>query len=342
MHGNLEFRVLLFYLGIVYLLPLIRWRRIRRSPALVGARGEHQERARWVAAAFFAVPAVNFVLDGPWPWYAELGVGDPLRWCAVVPATLAVLLLTWACFDAEYEAASGNQSFVQDGPYHWLRHPQLLASSVFFLALAILASNGVVLISTIVGILMLRLVVAPAVEEDLEEEFGAAYEQYRERTGCFFFRLRRVPKAQYTVPRRFGLSSVLALTTAFAILFGILNFWKAPPVVYLFVATQIAAVCIVQILFGSAARIGSAFTGAVLLPFWTAMSLDPHQLNQLSLVEIAFWFVLITLFGALLGYCTGGLAAGFFLVTDLLEPYLPGAKRNAQGELNAGPEGKAH
>lgn len=342
MHGNLEFRLLLFYLGMMYLFPVIRWRGIRRSPALAGVRGERQHRARLVAAAFFVVPSINFVCDGPWPWHAELGVPDLLRWSAVVPATLAVLLLTWACLDAERERGSGKQSFVDDGPYRWLRHPQLIASSIFFLALAILASNGVVLISTIVGVLMLRLVVAPAVEEDLEEEYGKAYEQYRQRTGCFFFRLHRVPKAQYTVPRRFGLSSVLALTTIFAVLFGILNFWKAPPVVYLFVATEIAAVCIVQILFGSAARSSSAVTGAVLLPFWTAMSLDPQQLNQFSLVDISFWFVLVTVFGALLGYCTGGLAAGFFLVTDMLEPYLAGAKRDSHGELTAKPEGKAN
>ncbi|MDP7305817.1 MAG: isoprenylcysteine carboxylmethyltransferase family protein, partial [Pirellulaceae bacterium] len=189
MNGNLEFRVLLFYLGAMYLFPVIRWRKTRRSPAIVGDRGARQDRARLVASAIFIAPLVNYLIDGPWPWYPDLDLPNVLRWSAAIPATLAVLLLVWACRYSEGGHEQDNETFITAGPYRWLRHPQLLASSIFFLSLSVLANNGVVLISAILGVLLLRLVVAPAVEAELEVKYRKEYEQYRQRTGSFFIPL---------------------------------------------------------------------------------------------------------------------------------------------------------
>lgn len=342
MDGNLEFRLLLGYLGAMYLFPVIRWRKTRRTPVVVGIRGPRQDGGRLLATAFFVAPLANYLLDGPWPWYPELGVPPALRWAAAVPATLAVLLLIWACRYTESGPETEGEPFLDVGPYRYLRHPQLLASSIFLLAMAVLANNGVVLLATIVVVLVLRLVVAPAVEADLAKQAGKAYQEYRQRTGSFFIRLRRVPQAQYMVPRRFGLSAVIGLTTIFAFLFGVLNFWRASPPVYLFVATEISAICLVQILFGSFVRRGSAITGAVLLPFWTAVSIELQQLNAMSYAEIAGCLVGVVLLGALVGYCIGGLAAGFFLVMDMVEPYLPGGKRERLKTLAAKPDQNAN
>ena len=328
MDGNTEFRVLLSYLGAIYLFPVIRWRKTRRSPAVVGVRGERQDRARWLASAVFIIPLVNYLIDGPWPWYPVLDLPNLLRWIAAMPATLAVLCLIWACRYTEGGEERSDETFITAGPYRWFRHPQMLASSIFFLSLSVLANNGVVLISAILGMLLLRFVVAPAVETDLLAKYGKGYALYRQRTGSFFVCLGHLPKAKYTVPRRFGLSAVLALTTIFAILFGALNYMHAPPAVYLFVATEISAICLVQ-MFGSAPRTGSALTGAVLLPFWTAISLASY-LNQVSFAVIIVGCAIVAVFGALLGYCIGGLLAGFFLTMGLLEPYLPGSKRDSR------------
>lgn len=336
MDGNLEFRVLVVYLGAMYLFPVIRWRKTRRLPRVVGVRGERQDRARWVATGFFVLPVANYIIDGVWPWWPFLGLPNALRWFAAMPATLAILLLIWACRATEDVQVPGTSPFVDEGPYRRLRHPQLLASSIFFLSLAVLSSNGVVLISTILGVLLLRLVVAPAVEEDLQEAFGKEYLNYRQRTGSFFFQLARIPQATYTVPRKFTMTAVLALTTIFAILFGAMNFMRAEPIIYFFVATEILAICLVQFAFGTYARTGSAVTGAVLLPIWTAVYLG-SQTNQLPLVVVGLAYALIALFGAFVGYCIGGLAAGFFLVLDMLDPYLPGAKPGSAAPLS-GPE----
>jgi len=341
MDGNLEFRVLLFYFGILYLFPVVYWRNTRRSPSVVGLRGERQNRARIVATAFFVLPLLNVLIDGPWPWYPGLGLPVIIRWFAALPATVAILLLFWACRQTdgppEGPRDDAGKWFVSTGPYRLLRHPQLLASAVFFLSMALLTNNGVVLIATLLGVLLLRLVVAPAVDADLEAEFGADYATYRQRTGGFLLQMRRVPKAKYAVPRRFGLFPVLVLTTIFAILFGALNYMRADPIVYLFVATEISAICLVQIIFGSAARSGSAVMGAILLPFWMAISLasERHRIATLEMIVGGLFMVVL---GALLGYCIGALAAGFFLAMDMLEPYVRGEKPLATNATTGTPD----
>jgi protein-S-isoprenylcysteine O-methyltransferase Ste14 len=345
MDGNLEFRVLLYYLAALYFFPFIYWRKARRSPAVVGAYGERQRRGRLVATGFFVIPLVNYLIDGPWPWYPTLGLPAFLRWSAAIPATLAILLFVWACRQTQGGRGLGEEQFekwfVNDGPYASLRHPQLLASSLLFLSLALLANNGVVLISAIVGVFVLRLVVAPAVDADLKQEFGERYEEYRQRTGSFFLGLRRIPQAQYAVPRRFGLSSVLALTTIFAIIFGSLNYMGASPVAYLFVSTEISAICLAQIIFGSAARSASAVIGAMLLPFWMAISFAAER-NRLDPIELIIVGIILMVPGAILGYFIGTLAAGFFLAMDLLEPYLPGYKSDSLNSLTAKPDHEAN
>jgi len=331
MDSNLEFRVILFYLAALYLFPLIRWRKSRRSPSVVGVHGSRQQRARLVAKMLFIVPLANFVIGGPGSWFFDLDLPNSLRWFMTVPATLAILLLFWACRFTE-GVRGFDEAFVDEGPYQWLRHPQLLASSVFFFSMAILASNGVILLATGLGVALLRLVVAPAMEADLEQKYGLPFRNYRQRTGSFFVPLRRLPKAKYTVPRRFGLSSVIALTTIFAMLFGSLNFMRAAPVDYLFLSLGIAAVCLVQIVFVSIARIGSALTGTIMLPVWASIRFS-SELHRASTAENVIWCVFAIFLGTLVGYCIGGLAAGFFLILDMIEPYLPGAKQDSMGAM---------
>jgi len=84
----------------------------------------------------------------------------------------------------------------------------------------------------------------------------------------------------------------------------------------------------VQIVFARFPRRASALTGAVLLPFWTAIWYY-NYLPQVPLNWLIAVAAIVALFGALLGYLIGGLAAGFFLVMDLIEPYLPGSKGHA-------------
>jgi hypothetical protein len=72
--------------------------------------------------------------------------------------------------------------------------------------------------------------------------------------------------------------------------------------------------------------------GAVLLPFWIAIWNYDH-LHQIPMLALVVGMAIVGIFGALLGYLIGGLAAGFFLAMDLLEPYLPGSKTDSPRAL---------
>ena len=89
---------------------------------------------------------------------------------------------------------------------------------------------------------------------------------------------------------------------------------------YLFVASEVVAICLGQIVFGSAPRGVSTVTGAVLLPFWVWASERIHtELGAVPDNYLLAMYGFLVAFGGLLGYCIGALAAGFFLVTDLFE-----------------------
>lgn len=132
--------------------------------------------------------------------------------------------------------------------------------------------------------------------------------------------------AQYKVPQRFGMSAILGIMTALALLFGAFRILNAEPVVYLFFGLQTLIICIAQMINGKSPRAASVVAGAILGPLFMprvfASDLPPWG------PERAFVIGLLTVFGlpvgALLGYLTGTCAAGIFLVMDYLEPYLHG------------------
>jgi hypothetical protein len=132
--------------------------------------------------------------------------------------------------------------------------------------------------------------------------------------------LNRPP--DFVVPKTFGMSAILGIMTALAVLFGCLRWSNAWPVFYFFFGVQSLAICLVQMFFGQTPRLASIVAGAIILPAFTiaAAALENHR-NATAVACLALFFVP---FGALLGYLTGTCAAGVFLVMDYLEPYLQG------------------
>ena len=60
-------------------------------------------------------------------------------------------------------------------------------------------------------------------------------------------------------------------------------------------------------------------TGAILLPLWVFLTMKTRVVSlPFQLILTLFLFA----FGGLMGYCVGALAAGFFLMMDLIEPWL--------------------
>ena len=130
------------------------------------------------------------------------------------------------------------------------------------------------------------------------------------------------PRAQYVVPQRFGISAILGIITALAILFGCLRFLNAHPVVYLFLGILTLVICFVQMGFGKTPRGASAIAGAILLPVFSIIT--SWFLEHVEPGAVLCSLVMGVPVGAFVGYLTGTCAAGIFLVMDALEPYLQG------------------
>src|SRR5688572_29636997 len=79
-------------------------------------------------------------------------------------------------------------------------------------------------------------------------------------------RLESPGPAQYQVPRRFGMSAILGIMTALAVLFGGFQMYDAHPVLYLFFGVQVLVICLAQMLYGKTPRFASAVSGGLLLP----------------------------------------------------------------------------
>jgi hypothetical protein len=125
--------------------------------------------------------------------------------------------------------------------------------------------------------------------------------------------------AQYVVPSRFGMSGIIGVVTALALLFGGFHIYNADPVFYLFFGTQAIVICVAQMLYGKTPRAASAISGAIFLPLFLAisMALWGHR-REVGFVRL--FAVLGTVpVGALVGYATGTLAAGVFLIMDAAE-----------------------
>ena len=141
------------------------------------------------------------------------------------------------------------------------------------------------------------------------------------------FRFDPPTPAQYVVPRTFGMSAILGIMTALAVLFGGFRLYDAHPVLYLFFGVQVLVICIAQMLYGQTPRFASAVSGGILLPVfligWIVLWDQRMARGALCL------FMISVPLGAFLGYITGTMAAGVFLVMDAAEKFLTGAESSS-------------
>jgi hypothetical protein len=138
----------------------------------------------------------------------------------------------------------------------------------------------------------------------------------------FSFEVQTAP-ADYVVPQRFGISAILGITTALALMFGAMHWLNAEPVWYLFLGMLSIVICLVQMFNGKTPRAASAIAGAIMAPvFCLGWAFFAPNIDDARAVLCLLIFAVPC--GAGLGYLTGTCAAGVFLVMDALEPYLQG------------------
>jgi hypothetical protein len=138
-------------------------------------------------------------------------------------------------------------------------------------------------------------------------------------TDNYFAALQRPP--DFVVPKTFGMSAILGIMTALAILFACLRWLDAWPVFYFFFSALALVICLAQMLYGKTPRLASIVAGAIMLPLFSLGAVLFDEDVNPAIICLLVGFVP---FGALMGYLTGTCAAGVFLVMDILEPYLQG------------------
>jgi hypothetical protein len=138
----------------------------------------------------------------------------------------------------------------------------------------------------------------------------------------FNFEFHPPKPAEYVVPQRFGMSAILGITTALAILFGAMHWLSVEPGWYLFLGAQSIIICLVQMFHGKAPRQASAVAGAIIAPLFV-LGWGWYE-GRASAGGILCLMVVSVPFGGFLGYLNGTCAAGIFLVMDKAEKYLRG------------------
>jgi hypothetical protein len=153
----------------------------------------------------------------------------------------------------------------------------------------------------------------------------------------FKFDFQPPAPAEYVVPQRFGMSAILGITTALAILFGAMHWLSAEPGWYLFLGAQSIIICLVQMFHGKAPRQASVVAGAIIAPLfvlgaaWFSRELDAFAALCFMVASVPF--------GAFIGYLNGTCAAGIFLVMDKAEKYFRGEHETPHTPAAAPPAG---
>jgi protein-S-isoprenylcysteine O-methyltransferase Ste14 len=145
---------------------------------------------------FLGAVLVLYAYDSPWLRVFSISLPDWLRWAGLAPGLVGFGLWTWtqAALGKEWspQLQLGEQHrLVTGGPYAWVRHPMYLAMFGVAIALALLSSNWCFVLfaaAMIVGFVAR----APREERMMVEAFGEEYKTYRQGTGRFFPKPRRL------------------------------------------------------------------------------------------------------------------------------------------------------
>jgi hypothetical protein len=128
----------------------------------------------------------------------------------------------------------------------------------------------------------------------------------------------------FGVPRRFGVGTILVITTAFGLLLSLLQALGAPVGVVVFVVAFVSLIGVGQMLLfdGTQPRRASLLAGLIGLPLLLGLTIGffvPHRGRN---NEIVCPICAAIIFGPPSGYLAGGIVAGVFLIMDAIEKSL--------------------
>ena len=101
------------------------------------------------------------------------------------------LLLAWGAFHMAWRGRGtpfpldAPRALVLDGPYRWVRNPQVLGGAIQGVGLILLNPTLTFVAYLCGGILLWQLVLRPWEEQELLDRFGDAYADYQRRVPCW-------------------------------------------------------------------------------------------------------------------------------------------------------------
>jgi hypothetical protein len=122
----------------------------------------------------------------------------------------------------------------------------------------------------------------------------------------------------YSVPRRFDLSTIFVVTLAYSLLFGLMNIASFPPAASLSIGGYITLIAVSQAVLFQGKRprtasiiVGSLIFGAAALAFWFA---NGQRIYPAAVFAIVGGYTVAA--GTMLGYLSGTIVGGIFLIAD--------------------------
>lgn len=135
-----------------------------------------------------------YIANPAWMAWAAIELPVSLRWAGAILGLVLIPGMFWVFRSlgrnvSETILTKTDHALVTHGPYRWVRHPLYTAAITLFLALGLMASNGFILLLAVIAAALIRLMVVPREERELEKKFGDAYRIYARGTGAMLPRL---------------------------------------------------------------------------------------------------------------------------------------------------------
>lgn len=147
-----------------------------------------------VILAYFASMFI-YILFPDWIFWAHIDLHIVIRWAGLALAAVGIGLLTWIhhTLGRQYAAKleiQKDHALIEAGPYNKVRHPMYTVFILFSLAVALIASNLLILIFAILIAIPFHWI-SRNEERMLTDQFGEEYQSYMQRTGRFLPPIRR-------------------------------------------------------------------------------------------------------------------------------------------------------
>lgn len=176
-----------FYYGYAY---------ATREGVRTAEEGLWLRRWRFLFGTPFLVGSFLYVLNPSWMAWSQIDdFPHTLRWLGIVLlfAALALNLWTHWALDKNFTdtvVVRRESIVVTNGPYHWVRHPMYVSFITIAIGTGLALANWFLALTGILLMVVVMIWRTPIEEKKLLERHGKKYQEYLDKTGRFFPKLK--------------------------------------------------------------------------------------------------------------------------------------------------------